>query len=135
MPVVTRAQKRTLLQTRTETANEDPTEDSTDTACPVCHTEIDEDRCMMCSNGHAVDFKCVRKMAVPVSRSSPGHSGLQYRCPICRDEVSISLIQMMGMLKNSAEVAMDTFGCSHAITMWQCDCYKGHVVRRYAMPL
>ena len=137
MPVVTRAQKHAYetknlraaaaadaAEDAASDAASDAAEDEDQTTCPVCNDALDEDRVMLCSNGHAVDFDCVKQMMRPVSRTSPAHSGFEYCCPLCRDEVQVSLLQIYGIMQDSATAAMNKFRCPHACRAWQLDYYR-----------
>ena len=134
MPVVTRAQKQAHDTKNIRASAEADADADSDPKCPVCDSVIDEDRAMLCSNGHAIDFCCVRKLVLPVSRTFPAHSGLEYRCPVCRDEVPVSVLHVFGLLRSSAAEAVETFPCGHALSIWQLDCYRGAPVRYSQVP-
>ena len=90
--------------------------------CPVCFCALRGDVCglvtdnsMRCPNGHQVCTDCMRRLVEPCDTAETGFS---YRCPMCREESSLSRLHVMVLMYGTWARAQEKFRSEREVRQW-----------------
>jgi hypothetical protein len=119
MPVVTRSKSAAAVLA----AEQQPKE------CSVCFTVIKSSgfrgmanlsnkNALLCSNKHPTCFDCVKELIAPTFCMGKRCTGLEFRCPLCRDESCVQRAELMALVKGDTNRLVEVFNCYDHLELW-----------------